>query len=59
MKALVDVGYKFLFNKLKVLWKPSGTMDMVHLGFGFFQIRFRTCLKLWLMDPGSSWIITY
>lgn len=34
-----NVGYKFLLNKLHTLWKPNGTLNMVDLGQGFFQIN--------------------
>ena len=34
------VGYKFLFSKLIVPWKPSGRLDCIALGKDFFLTRF-------------------
>ncbi|KAF7821946.1 serine/threonine-protein phosphatase 7 long form-like protein [Senna tora] len=35
-----EIGYNFLFDRLAKMWNPKGRMDMIDLGFGFFQIQF-------------------
>jgi hypothetical protein len=37
-----SVGYIFLVNKLKNMWKSSGNFSCVDLGLGFFLIRFES-----------------
>ena len=34
------VGFNFLQNKLNLLWKPAGRIDLVGLGHGFYSVRF-------------------
>lgn len=34
------VGFKFLQNKLNLLWKPTGRLDCVDLGEEFYSVRF-------------------
>uniref|UniRef100_A0A7N2MK34 DUF4283 domain-containing protein n=1 Tax=Quercus lobata TaxID=97700 RepID=A0A7N2MK34_QUELO len=34
-----DVGFSFLQAKLLSLWKPTGRLDCVGLGYGFFLVR--------------------
>ena len=34
------MGFNYIQSKLTQLWKPSGRMDCVNLGYGFFFIRF-------------------
>nr|XP_023877887.1 uncharacterized protein LOC111990334 [Quercus suber]POE79075.1 hypothetical protein CFP56_70868 [Quercus suber] len=35
-----SVGFHFLLSKLISMWKPSGKMDFIDLGYGFFLIKF-------------------
>ncbi|KAF3963827.1 hypothetical protein CMV_011827 [Castanea mollissima] len=35
-----SVGYHFLVSRLGSMWKPSGKMSCVDLGFGFILVRF-------------------
>ena len=35
-----SVGYMFLVNKLKYLWKAASNFSCVDLGLGFFLVRF-------------------
>ncbi|KAK9984571.1 hypothetical protein SO802_034096 [Lithocarpus litseifolius] len=34
------VGFNFIYNRLLALWKPTGRLDCVGLGHGFFLTRF-------------------
>ena len=34
-----SVGYLFLVNRLKSLWKPTGGMSCIDLGLGFFLVK--------------------
>ena len=34
-----DVGFSFLQAKLLSLWKPTGRLDCVELGYGFFLVK--------------------
>nr|POE91257.1 hypothetical protein CFP56_34579 [Quercus suber] len=34
------VGFNFLQSKFNLLWKPSGRIDLVGLGHGFYSVRF-------------------
>jgi hypothetical protein len=38
-----SVGYMFLVNKLKNLWRMAGNFSCVDLGLGFFLVRFDSC----------------
>jgi hypothetical protein len=38
-----SVGYMFLVNKLKSLWRMAGNFSCVDLGLGFFLVRFDSC----------------
>jgi hypothetical protein len=38
-----SVGYMFLVNKLKNLWRMVGNFACVDLGLGFFLVRFNSC----------------
>ena len=33
-------GFSFLQSKLNFLWKPSGRIDLVDLGYDFYSVRF-------------------
>ena len=35
-----SVGFNFLQSKLLLLWKPSGRLDCVDLGYDFYSVRF-------------------
>uniref|UniRef100_A0A2N9G3W3 CCHC-type domain-containing protein n=1 Tax=Fagus sylvatica TaxID=28930 RepID=A0A2N9G3W3_FAGSY len=52
-----SVGYVFLVNKLKIMWKSSGNFSCVDLGLGFFLIRFETKEGFEEVLKGGPWFI--
>ncbi len=51
------MGYVFLFNKLKFLWKAFGNFSCVDLGEGFFLIRFDSKSSFEEVLKGGPWFI--
>uniref|UniRef100_A0A2N9GVI8 Reverse transcriptase domain-containing protein n=1 Tax=Fagus sylvatica TaxID=28930 RepID=A0A2N9GVI8_FAGSY len=52
-----SVGYVFLVNKLKNMWKTSGNFSCVDLGLGFFLIRFESKEGFEDVLKGGPWFI--
>ena len=52
-----SVGYVFLVNKLKFLWKAYGNVSCVDLGEGFFLIRFDSRNSFEEVLKGGPWFI--
>ena len=52
-----SVGYIFLVNKLKFIWKAFGTFTCVDLGEGFFLIRFESRTSFEEVLKGGPWFI--
>ena len=52
-----SVGYVFLVNKLKVMWKAFGNFSCVDLGEGFFLIRFDSRTSFEEVLKGGPWFI--
>jgi hypothetical protein len=52
-----SVGYMFLVNKLKYLWKVTGNFSCVDLGLGFFLVRFDSRDGFEDVLKGGSWFI--
>nr|POF24341.1 hypothetical protein CFP56_27537 [Quercus suber] len=51
------VGFNYIQTKLTQLWKPSGRMDCVNLGYGFFLIRFYAKEDLDFVLQRGPWFI--
>nr|POE58016.1 uncharacterized protein CFP56_76991 [Quercus suber] len=51
------VGFSFLQNKLNLLWKPSGRIDLVRLGYGFYSVRFTLKEDLNAVLEKGPWFI--
>ena len=62
-KALIDkvygrsVGLNFLQNRLLAMWRPTGRLDCVDLGHGFFLTRFSLREDYEIMLTRGSWFI--
>jgi hypothetical protein len=52
-----SVGYLFLVNKLKNMWKSSGNFSCVDHGLGFFLIRFESKEGFEEVLKGGPWFI--
>jgi hypothetical protein len=52
-----SVGYVFLMNKLKTMWKVAGNFSCVDIGMGFFLIRFNSRSGFEEILKGGSWFI--
>jgi hypothetical protein len=52
-----SMGYIFLVNKLKNMWKSSGNFSYVDLGLGFFLIRFESKEGFEDVLKGGPWFI--
>jgi hypothetical protein len=52
-----SVGYVFLVNKLKNMWKFAGNFSCVNLGRGFFLIRFDSRTGFEDVLKGGPWFI--
>ena len=52
-----SVGYMFLVNKLKFLWKAVGNFSCVDLGLGFFLVRFDSRDGFEDVLKGGPWFI--
>jgi hypothetical protein len=52
-----SVGYVFLVNKLKFMWKAFGNFSCVDLGEGFFLIRFDSRTSFEEVLKGGPWFI--
>ena len=51
------VGFMFLQNKLNLLWKPAGRIDLVGLGHGFYSVCFSLKEDLNAVLDKGSWFI--
>nr|POE49886.1 hypothetical protein CFP56_64309 [Quercus suber] len=51
------VGFNFLQNKLNLLWKPSGRIDLVMLGHGFYSVHFTLKEDLNVVLDKGPWFI--
>ena len=52
-----SVGYMFLFNRLKQLWKPTGGLSCVDLGLGFFLVKQELVDDFDRILKGGPWFI--
>uniref|UniRef100_A0A2N9EGI5 DUF4283 domain-containing protein n=1 Tax=Fagus sylvatica TaxID=28930 RepID=A0A2N9EGI5_FAGSY len=52
-----SVGYVFLVNKLKSMWKALGNFSCVDLGLGFFLIKFDSMAGFEEVLKGGPWFI--
>lgn len=52
-----SVGFHFIHAKIMSLWKPTGRLDCVDLGHGFFLIRFGLVEDFEKALKGGSWFI--
>ena len=52
-----SVGYVFLVNKLKNMWKVAGNFSCVDIGMGFFLIRFDSRSGFEEVLKGGPWFI--
>ncbi|KAF7822605.1 ribonuclease H [Senna tora] len=52
-----EVGYKYLHERLKKLWRMNGTMEMVDIGHGFFQIQFSDVEDMLIAMADGPWVI--
>ena len=50
-------GFNFLQNKLNLLWKPSGRIDLVRLGHGFYSVPFTLKEDLNAVLERGPWFI--
>uniref|UniRef100_A0A2N9FS20 CCHC-type domain-containing protein n=1 Tax=Fagus sylvatica TaxID=28930 RepID=A0A2N9FS20_FAGSY len=52
-----SVGYLFLVNKLRSLWRNFGEFSCVDLGYGFFLVRFESKDDFESILKGRPWFI--
>nr|POE83935.1 hypothetical protein CFP56_51197 [Quercus suber] len=52
-----SVGYQFLHSRILGLWKPVSKMDCVHLGRGYFLIRFAFKADHDKVLSGGPWFV--
>ncbi|XVF24797.1 hypothetical protein REPUB_Repub13aG0158600 [Reevesia pubescens] len=52
-----NVGYKFLFPRVKAQWKPSSRMDCIDLGRDFFLFRFHSRDDYHKVMYGGPWFV--
>ncbi|KAL0015301.1 hypothetical protein SO802_002370 [Lithocarpus litseifolius] len=50
-------GYQYLSQRVRELWKPTGNMDLVDLGYDYFLARFWTKEDLDNVLKGGPWFI--
>lgn len=51
------IGYKALNEKLKVIWKLQGTMELVDLGFGYFLVRLSSLEDMTKVLNEGPWMV--
>ena len=52
-----SVGFHFLHSRLTSMWKPSGKMDYIDLGYGFFLIKFSLKEDHARVFKGGPWFV--
>ena len=52
-----SVGFHFLHSRLTSMWKPSGKMDCIDLGYGFFLIKFSLKEDHARVFKGGPWFV--
>ncbi len=52
-----SVGYVFLVNKLKSMWKAAGNFSCVDIGMGFFLVKFDSKSGFEEVLKGGPWFI--
>lgn len=51
------LGFSFLVEKIRNMWKPTGNMDCIDLGFDFFLVKFELAIDVDYNLKGDSWFI--
>nr|POE67482.1 uncharacterized protein CFP56_51153 [Quercus suber] len=54
---LSSLGFHFLRSRLTSMWKPSGKMDCIDLGYGFFLIKFSFKEDHARVLKGGPWLV--
>ncbi|KAF7833197.1 ribonuclease H [Senna tora] len=52
-----DVGYKYLLNRVKSLWKIKEGFEMIDVGRGYFQVTFNLEEDMQMVMEGGPWVI--
>ncbi|XP_075658909.1 uncharacterized protein LOC142628753 [Castanea sativa] len=52
-----SLGYSFLAERLRSMWKPDGRMDCVNVGHDFFLIKFELQSDLDEVINGGPWFV--
>ncbi|KAF7824606.1 Zinc finger, CCHC-type [Senna tora] len=52
-----DVGYKYLLNRVKTLWKLKDSFEMIDVGRGYYHISFNLEEDMCLVMEGGPWVI--
>jgi hypothetical protein len=51
------IGYFVMMEKLQTIWKPTGGMEIIDIGNGFFMVKFDVKEDLEKAMGGSPWMI--
>ncbi|CAN1841145.1 hypothetical protein LINPERHAP1_LOCUS36369 [Linum perenne] len=52
-----NIGYSFLCNRLKTMWKPAGTMHVIDVDLNCFLVRFGDEKDYFKALTGGPWLI--
>nr|POE82544.1 hypothetical protein CFP56_71974 [Quercus suber] len=51
------MGFAFLVEKIRSMWKPSGRMDCIDLGFDYYLVKFELVADVDQILKGGPWFI--
>lgn len=51
------LGFSFLVEEIRNMWKPTGNMDCIDLGFDFFLVKFELAIDVDYILKGGPWFI--
>ncbi|KAK7848414.1 hypothetical protein CFP56_005038 [Quercus suber] len=51
------MGFSFLVEKIQSMWKPSGGMDCIDLGFDYYLVKFELVNDVDYILKGGPWFI--
>nr|POF10457.1 hypothetical protein CFP56_04682 [Quercus suber] len=51
------LGFSFLVEKIRSMWKPTRNMDCIDLGFDFFLVKFELAIDVDFILKGGPWFI--
>ncbi|CAN1160034.1 hypothetical protein LINPERHAP2_LOCUS23068 [Linum perenne] len=54
-----SVGYSYLYNRLKSMWKPSSSMQVIDVDLNFYIVRFGDEKDYFRALTGGPWCVEY